>query len=239
MRLDLLKAGAAALGVYLDSLQIAQFHRYYQELVDWNRRVNLTSVTDCVEVQSRHFVDSLSVSAVLNGSLLDGGRALDVGSGAGFPGLPLKIAFPKLRITLMDATNKKASFLRHVSRVLGLDDVEVLAGRAETLAHDAGLREEFDLVLSRAVAQLSVLAELTLPFCRLGGLVVAQKGVGVDTEVRQARKAIEAVGGTLKEVREVQFADFDAGAVLVVIEKEATTPPKYPRRSGIPVKRPL
>ena len=237
--MDLLKAGAAALGVSLDPLQMAQFRRYYQELVDWNRRVNLTSVTDCVEVQSRHFVDSLSVSAVLNGSLLDGGRALDVGSGAGFPGLPLKIAFPKLRITLMDATNKKASFLRHVSRVLGLDDVEVLAGRAETLAHDADLREEFDLVLSRAVAQLPVLAELTLPFCRLGGLVVAQKGVGVDAEVRQARKAIEAVGGTLKEVREVQLADFGAGAALVVIEKEAATPPKYPRRSGIPAKRPL
>ena len=237
--MDLLKAGAAALGVYLDSLQIAQFHRYYQELVDWNRRVNLTSVTGCIEVQSRHFVDSLSVIAVLNGSLLDSGRVLDVGSGAGFPGLPLKIAFPRLNITLMDATSKKASFLRHVSRVLGLDDVKVLAGRAETLAHDPVLREEFDLVFSRAVAQLPVLAEFTLPFCRLGGLVVAQKGAGVDVEVRQARKAIETVGGTLKEVREVRLADFDAGAALVVIEKKATTPPMYPRRPGIPAKRPL
>jgi len=237
--LDLLKAGAAALGVSLDPIQIAQFRRYYHELVDWNRRGNLTSVTGCAEVQSRHFVDSLSVIAVLNGGLLDGGRALDVGSGAGFPGLPLKIAFPRLKITLMDATNKKASFLRHVSGVLGLDDVEVLAGRAETLAHHTVLREEFDLVLSRAVAQLPVLAELTLPFCRLGGLVVSQKGVGVDVEVRQAQRAIETVGGMLKEIREVQSASFDTRAALVVIEKKAATPLKYPRRSGIPAKRPL
>ena len=236
----LVTGAAEVLGVQLDRAQVDRFHRYYLEMVDWNSRVNLTTVTGWEQVQARHFLDSLCVSAVLPPSLLSSGaKVLDVGSGAGLPGLPLKIAFPTLRLTLMEATAKKTEFLRHVAQVLELADVDVCTGRAEAVAHDLRLRESFDLVVSRAVAGLSVLAELTLPFCRAGGLVVAHKGPDADDEIRRAGKAIGAMGGKLREVTQVAAAHSGVAGVLVVLEKVGPTPAKYPRRPGIPSKRPL
>ena len=236
----LVTRAAEELGVRLDRAQVDQFHRYYLEIVDWGSRVNLTTVTGWERVQTRHFLDSLYVSAVfppgLQGSCA---TVLDVGSGAGLPGLPLKIAFPGLKVTLMEATAKKTEFLQHVIQVLGLADVEVCTGRAEALAHAPRLRQGFDLVVSRAVAGLSVLAELTLPFCRVGGLVVAHKGPDADDEIRLAGRAIGAMGGQLKEVREVVAESPGAAGVLVVLEKVCPTPARYPRRPGIPSKRPL
>ena len=236
----LVKGAAEALGIRLDERQIGLFHRYYLELVDWSKRINLTTVTGREEVQTRHFLDSLSVSAVLPPDVRSGGvRLLDLGSGAGLPGIPLKIVFPSVNLTLMDATARKTAFLSHVTQVLGLDGVEVCTGRAESLAHDPGLRESYDVVVSRAVARLPVLAELTLPFCRLGGTVVAQKGTGAAAEVREAAEAIEAMGGELGLIRETELGGQDGAGTLVVLEKKRPTPDRYPRRPGIPAKRPI
>jgi len=239
--LELLERGVAEkLGFRLDKAQLDQFHRYHEEIIGWNTRANLTAVTGRDEVQTRHFLDSLLVStAVPPGMLESGCKVLDLGSGAGFPGLPLKIAFPNLALTLLDATAKKTAFLEHVATVLGLGGVEVRTGRAEALGREPDLRESYDVVVSRAVARLSVLAELSLPFCRLGGVSIAQKGREIDDELRDAEKAIETSGGVLKEVRETDPTETDGGGLLVVMEKKSLTPDRYPRRAGIPAKRPI
>ena len=237
--MELLESGAATLGIPLGARQVGQFQRYYRELVEWNARVNLTSVTGWAEVQTRHFLDSLTVSLAIESELLHSGRALDVGAGAGLPGMPLKIAFPGLKLTLIDATAKKAAFLQHLAGALGLDGVEVVTGRAEALAHASEMREGFDIVASRAVARLSVLAELTLPFCSVGGTVVAQKKAGIDQEIEEARKAIELMGGEIEEVRRIDLPELAEPRSLVVMRKVSWTPANYPRRPGIPKKRPL
>ena len=235
-----LVSGAAELGIRLDRVQVDQFRLYYSELVDGNSRVNLTAVTGWEEVQATHFLDSLAASAALpSGLLTSGGRVLDVGSGAGFPGVPLKIVFPELQVTVLDATAKKTAFLSHLADRLGLHGLQVLTGRAETLAHDPALRESFDAVASRAVAKLPVLAELTLGFCRPGGIAVLHKSEGAERELRQAETALSVMGGRLREVRRVGEGGTGPAAVLVVLDKEAPTPEKYPRRPGIPAKRPL
>ena len=238
-RIDLLTEGAASLGIDLTAKQRDQFYLYYDELLVWNDRVNLTSVTAWEEVQVRHFLDSLSVLLVVNRGEIEAGRFADVGSGAGFPGLPLKIAFPRSRPNLIEATAKKTAFLTHVAAKLGLEGVEVLTGRAETLAHRPGLRESFDLVLARGVAKMAALAEQTLPFCRPGGLVVCHKARTQDAEVGAARKAIETLGGRHEETREVTLEHLGASRALVVIRKVGQTPAGYPRRPGVPGRRPL
>lgn len=238
--MEFLARGSAELGIELDEAQLEQFRRFHAELVDWNTRANLTTVTGWEQVQVRHFLDSLAVLPALPAGLLDrGGRILDVGSGAGLPGIPLRIALQGLKLTLMDATAKKASFLTHVTGALGLTDVQVLSGRAEDLGHDPELREGFDAVVARAVVKLPVLAELCLPFCRRGGLVVAHKGPGVDDEVSTAAKAIQELGGRLRAIREMPLQGLGLKGVLVVLEKVDSTPDRYPRRPGIPAKRPL
>ena len=236
---EALRVGAAAMGVHLGDDQLDQFRVYHRELVAWNRRMNLMADTDWDLVQRRHILDSLSVSVAAPAQVLCKGDVLDVGSGAGFPGLALKIAFPGLKVTLIDATAKKTAFLSHVTGVLALRDVDVVTGRAEELAHDARLRERFDLVLSRAVARMPALAELTLPFCKRGGLVVAQKGAGVDDELGEAGGAIETLGGRLRLVRGAPMDGAGGRAMLVVLEKVRSTPSKYPRGPGTPTKRPL
>jgi 16S rRNA (guanine527-N7)-methyltransferase len=239
-RVELLLDGAAAFGIRLNAGQAAVFRRYHEKIVEENSRVNLTRVTDWEQVQVRHFLDSLSTCMALpEGLLRSGGDVLDVGSGAGLPGLALKIAFPALRMTLIEASRKKAGFLDRVVDELSLSDVTVLSGRAETLAHDERLRQAFDSVLARAVARLDVLAELTLPFCRIGGLVVAQKGPRVQTELRDAGRAVEVLGGELKEVVELALPADGGSRTLVVLRKVRSTPEGYPRRPGVPKKRPL
>ena len=237
--MDLLETGAADLGVTLDRVQLDQFRLYYGELIQWNNHVNLTAVTDYEQVQTRHFLDSLTVDAVLPDTLRRSGRLLDVGSGAGLPGLPLRIAHPGLNVTLLDATAKKTAFLKHITRVLGLKDVEICTGRAESLAHDQTLRGMYDVVVSRAVARLSVLSELILPFCKVGGLAVAQKRGNVAAELCEAQVAIKSMGGVVKEVVDVEVEGVVDAAMLVVIEKTAATMERYPRRPGIPSKHPL
>ena len=234
-----MRAGAASIGINLGLPQIDRFRLYYEEIVEWNTRVNLTSVTRYEEVQTRHFLDSLTVSLAVPKDLVESGRLLDVGSGAGFPGVPMRIAFPRLSVTLIESTSKKTAFLVHLTKGLGLHDVDVRTGRAERLAHDPELRESFDLVLVRAVGGMAVLAELTLPFCRTGGIVVAQKSLHIEDELDRARRAFETLGERLKEVKEVDIRELGEPRRLVVLEKVSPTPSRFPRRPGIPAKRPL
>ena len=223
----LLLQGSAELGVQLTLAQMEQFRTYYNELTIWNSRVNLTSVTGWDEVLTRHFLDSLTARLALSPQMIEGGRFIDIGSGAGLPGVPLKIAFPGLRATLVEATGKKAAFLEHLVGRLGLQDVDVLTGRAETLGHEAGLREGFDF------------AELTLPFCRVGGRVIAWKSRGAAADIRGAAGAISATGGELIEEIEVALPGLGDDRILVVLGKVAKTPERYPRRPGVPARRPL
>ena len=237
--MEALIAGAARLGLRLDEAQLAQFRRYYRELVEWNSRINLTSISGCQDVQSKHFLDSLSVLQAIPKDALDGGALADAGSGAGFPGLPLKIAYPGLRVSLVESIGKKAAFLRHATCSLGLEDVDVLAERAETLAHRPHLREAFDVVTARAVAEMDTLAELALPLCRVGGRVIAQKKLDVGDELSRAERAIKVLGGRLEAVVPVDLDELGEPRCLVVLTKVSPTPPAYPRRPGMPAKRPL
>jgi len=235
--MEKLIAGAQKLGLSLTKEQVTLFQTYYEELIRWNSRVNLTAIVDYEEVQIKHFLDSLTVAPLIGNT---SGRLLDVGTGAGFPGVPLKIVFPDIAVTLVESVKKKAAFLNHLVDRLSLDGVEVIAERAETLAHDERHREGFDVAVSRGVADLATLAELTLPFCVVGGIAVAMKKGDIEDEVSGASKAIDVLGGRLREVRPIELEEFVGEArSLVVIEKVSSTPERYPRRPGIPKKRPL
>lgn len=238
--MEILNSGAQGLGIHLTPLQIEQFETYYRELVSWNERMNLTAITDYEEVQTRHFLDSLTIITAINPA--DKARPLyviDVGTGAGLPGIPLKIVLPHIRLVLLEATTKKGKFLEHLITRLGLKNTEIVNGRAEEVAHDARYREKFYLVLSRAVASLPTLVELTLPFCAVGGCLIAQKKGDIEDEVRQSQKAIGLLGGILSEVKPVDLEELRDNRTLVIIDKISPTPPTYPRHPGIPAKRPI
>ena len=235
----LLLEGAESLGIRLTDAAARGFARYYAELVRWNRRVNLTAITEWDAAQTLHFVDSLSAAAALPQAALEGGRVVDVGSGAGFPGVPLKLAYPSMRLALIEARGKRAAFLRELCDTLGLRDVEIRAGRAETLAHEPDLREGFDAALARAVGDTAVLAELTLPFVRVDGLAALHKKGDIAAELDRADGAIGALGGRLREVKRVAAAHMNGDRALVVLDKVGATPSKFPRRPGMPAKRPL
>ena len=234
-----LELGAKKLGIELTPRQLEQFQVFYQELIDWNRRLNLTAITDYEEVQVKHFLDSLTVVSALRQPLNKGMKLIDVGTGAGIPGIPLKIVLPDIRLVLLDATRKKAGFLEHITEKLNLKDVEIVVGRAEEIAQRPEYRQRFDLVLSRAVAGLPALVELTLPFCAIGGRFIAQKKGDMGEEVPAAQRAISLMGGKLTDVKRIELPEFADERWLVVIDKIKETPPQYPRRSGMPAKRPL
>jgi len=237
--MEKLKAGVEELGLELTPARLGQFAGYYKELLDWNRRVNLTAITGYEDVQLKHFLDSLTIIAAWPPQADKDLRVIDVGTGAGLPGIPLKIVFPSIKLVLLEATAKKAVFLRHIVQKLGLDGVEVIVGRAEEVAHQPQYREQFDLVISRAVAPLPTLVELTLPFCDVGGSFITQKKGAIDDEISRAGRAIGLLGGSLREVKKVDLPAFPDERYLVIIDKLSPTPEKYPRRPGIPAKRPL
>ncbi len=234
-----LREGAERLGVHLTPAQADTFRRYHLELEQANRRVNLTSVADWERAQAVHYLDSLSALAAVPPVLLRSGRIADVGSGAGLPGLAWRIALPSLLLTLVEATGKKADFLRGLPEALGLSGVDVRACRAETLGRDPEAREAYDVVTARGVAKMNTLAELTLPLCRPGGVVVAFKGPAAEVDAAEGETAIHALGGALREIIWVDVPGLDRRRALVVIDKVAPTPHRYPRRPGIPGKRPL
>jgi len=236
--MDVLKAGAKEWGLTLTPPQVEAFGLYYQQLLIWNERINLTSITDYEEVQVKHFLDSLSCLQVLD-TVAPDARCIDIGAGAGFPGLPLKIVLPRLRLTLLESVGKKVRFLAHIVEAMGLQETDIVQGRAEELGRNPDYREVFDVALARAVAQMSVLVEYALPLVRVGGIFVAQKGDDIGVEVESAGAAIELLGGRLQEIRPVWLPGGETARHLVVVQKLGPTIERYPRRPGIPAKRPL
>lgn len=211
--------------------------RYYEMLVEKNKVMNLTAITEFNEVLKKHFLDSIAVAQYVNltGKL----SMIDLGTGAGFPGLPLKIIFPDLNITLADSLNKRILFLDEVIDALGLEGVTTVHGRAEDLAMDANYREQYDYCVSRAVANLSSLSEYCLPFVKIGGLFISYKSAEIEEELSAAKKAIFLLGGQVKKVIPFQLDGTDLSRSFVMILKEKRTPKTYPRKSGIPTKKPL
>lgn len=232
------QAARDLLDLDLTAEQQAAFERFGSELVTWNEsRANLTAITDPMGVEVRHFLDSLTVTKVA--ALSPGVRIIDVGSGAGFPGLPLRIVAPHIHLTLLEATGKKTQFLQHVCDVLGYKNVRVAHMRAEEAGQDSAFRERYDLVLARSVAHMPVLMEYLLPLCKLGGKCIAMKGESAADEVRLAEHAIRILGGRFSQLMAVELPGVAETHYLVVIEKISATPGRYPRKPGLPAKNPL
>ncbi len=233
--------GVSRLGLQLEARQLDQFELYYHELVEWNEKINLTSITGYREVEIKHFLDSLTVTLALGHDELKFLPSIaDVGSGAGFPGIPLKILLSSPRLVLIEATAKKAAFLQHLVLKLELDGVEVVQGRSEDIAHEDMYRERFALVVSRAVAKLPSLVELALPFCSVGGKFVALKKGDIAREVIEASKVIALMGGRLTEIKAVAMEEFSEDErYLVILDKISSTEERYPRCSRMVKRRPL
>lgn len=241
MRYDLtkFKHGLEELNITLTDEQIEQFLQYYEMLVEKNKVMNLTGITEYEEVIQKHFLDSLSLIRVIPDIASQKLTVIDLGTGAGFPGIPLKIAFPELEITLMDSLNKRILFLQEVIDALGLKKVSAVHGRAEEMASNATHRQQYDLCVSRAVSNLAVLTEYCLPFVKKGGLFVSYKSADSDAEIQEGKKAISILGGKLTSVDKFQLPDSDLRRALVCIKKVKDTPKKYPRKVGTPAKLPL
>ena len=233
--LDQLKKGLSDLNINLTEKQIEQFLKYYEILVETNKVMNLTAITEFDEVIEKHFLDSLSLVRVFD--LNRNVKILDLGTGAGFPGIPLKIAFPEIDIVLADSLNKRVKFLNEVVETLQLKQVETVHGRAEELAKNKKYREQFDLCTSRAVANLSSLSEYCIPFVKEGGKFISYKSGEIEEEVDQAKRAIHVLGGKLDQV--YKFDLHEQKRSFVIIEKVKKTPAVYPRKAGTPTKEPL
>lgn len=225
------------LGIVLNDEQKRQFDSFYELLVEWNKVMNLTGITEYEEVNEKHFVDSLSITKAIDMNCVD--NLIDIGTGAGFPGIPLKIAFPHLKVVLLDSLNKRIKFLNTVIEELELIDIETIHGRAEDFAKKKEYREQFDLCVSRAVANLSTLSEYCLPFVAVNGSFVSYKSGDSEEEIQQAKHAISLLGGKVKNVDKFQLPGTDMGRALVEIKKTKQTPGKYPRKAGLPAKEPL
>lgn len=234
---DKFENGLNELGIALSLKQREQFDQYYNLLVEWNKVMNLTGITDYDEVNLKHFIDSLSIVRIID---MDSVRkVMDVGTGAGFPGIPLKIAFPDMEIVLLDSLNKRVKFLNEVISKLGLKKICAVHGRAEDIARDKSYREQFDLCVSRAVANLSTLCEYSLPFLWISGSFVSYKGEYSENEIKQAEKAINVLGGEISDINRFKLPGSEIGRSLIKIEKIKKTPGKYPRKAGLPSKSPL
>lgn len=235
--LVLLNDSINELGMRLDDHQIDQLIQYYELLIEWNRFMNLTAITEWNDVCTKHFIDSMSLCKALDcsGDL----SVIDVGTGAGFPGIPLKIAFPNLRITLLDSLGKRVRFLNEVIGQLGLNDVEAVHGRAEDFAKLGLLREQFDLCVSRAVANLSTLSEYCLPYVKIGGSFISYKSEKISEEMQTAQHAIKLLGGDICDQKEFLLPNSDIYRNLFQVKKVRSTPKKYPRKAGLPSKEPL
>ena len=235
--MERLAAMAAEWRIKLSTEQLAQFAHYQALLLTWNERINLTAIREPEAIQERHFLNSLICATVMGD--LNGRSLIDIGTGAGFPGLPLKLLYPHLRLTLVDSVGKKARFLETVVAALALTAVTVINERAEVLGQHPDHRERYDWAIARGVARLPTLAEYLLPLCRVGGYALAQKGKKAPAEAAAAANAVQQLGGDTPQLNAVQIGKGLPAEYLVVIAKVSPTPPRYPRRVGIPAKRPL
>lgn len=223
--------------ITLTEQQLWQFTRFYELLNEWNKVMNLTAITEWEEVLSKHFLDSVSIVKVADFSKVQ--TVLDLGTGAGFPGIPLKILFPDKKFVLLDSLNKRIKFLDAVVNELGLTNIELIHGRAEDFAKKKEYREQFDLCVSRAVANLSTLSEYCIPYVKKNGHFISYKAVSAGEELASAEKAIGVLGGELVNTEEFLLPDSDITRAFIVIKKERNTSPKYPRKAGLPAKEPL
>ena len=226
-----------ALGVTLSDEQIRQFLKYFEMLVEWNEVMNLTAITEYDEVMKKHFVDSISLCKAYD--VTQNKTVIDVGTGAGFPGIVLKIVYPQLSVVLLDSLNKRVNFLKNVITELGLTGISAIHGRAEDIARNKDYREKFDLCVSRAVANMSSLSEYCLPFVKVGGRFIPYKADGCDEEVKTASKAVNILGGKIRKIESYVIPDTDICRKFVVIDKLRNTSAKYPRKAGLPTKEPL
>lgn len=223
------------IGVHFSVEQMEQFYKYMNLLIEWNEKMNLTAIIEPEEIIQKHFIDSLTI---LN-RIEDNKSVVDVGTGAGFPGIPLSIMNPTLKITLVDSLNKRLVFLQEVINQLGLKNVELVHARAEDFGQNKKYREKFDVATSRAVANLSTLSEYLIPLVKLNGKIVCMKASEAEEEIEQAKKAINVLGGTIKNVETFDLPQSDIGRTIITIEKAKKTPAKYPRKAGTPSKEPI
>ncbi len=233
----LVQDARALFGLSLTERQVRALAAYERELMEWNRKFNLTAIRDEESIRTKHYLDSFSCALAWRSA--PPARLIDVGTGAGFPGIPLKILYPQLRLTLVESVGKKAMFCQHIVELLGLEEVDVLQARAEAVGQDPRHRESYDWAVARAVAKLNVLAEYLLPLVKMGGRMLAQKGESGPAEAQAAEHAMKILGGKLSSLVKVNLPGVADDRYLVVVEKIAASPPKYPRKPGIPVKMPL
>ena len=227
----------SALGITLTEEQKQQFDKFYELLVEWNKVMNLTGITEYEEVNEKHFVDSLSIVKAIDITKVK--SVIDIGTGAGFPGIPLKIAFPHLKVVLLDSLNKRIKFLNTVIEELGLKDIKTIHGRAEDFAKQQEYREQFDLCVSRAVANLATLSEYCIPYVKKEGMFIPYKSGEIEDELEQSRKAVHVLGGKIKNTVKFQLPGTEIGRSFIVINKTQSTQKKYPRKAGLPSKEPI
>ena len=233
----LIHEAQALFNVHISGRQLMALITYEKELLEWNQKFNLTAIREVESIRVKHFLDSFS--CVLAWKASPPVNLIDIGTGAGFPGIPLKIVYPSMRLTLVESVGKKAMFCQHIVSVLGLENVEVIQARAEELGQQEKHREKYDWAIARAVANMNVLSEFLLPLAKMNGVMLAQKGESGPAEAQSAEHAMKILGGKLKQVIPVNLPGVVDDRYLILVDKVAATPPKYPRKPGIPAKQPL
>jgi len=223
--------------INLTSLQLGLFEQYEHQLITWNERINLTAICDPAQIRVKHFLDSLACLSVMGEN--PNGKIIDVGTGAGLPGIPLKIALPTLSLSLVESVSKKCEFCQHVVKTLSLEGVEIISERAESVGHHTRHRQNYHYAVARAVANLVTLVEYLLPLLRIGGTAIAMKGETAPVEAQEAEHAITLLGGHLRKLEPITLPGVVEQRYLVIIDKIVATPDEYPRRIGLPVKKPL
>lgn len=226
---------AKKVNIEIDNKKEEQFYKYMELLLEWNEKINLTAITEPNDIILKHFIDSITINKYIEQSNF----IMDIGTGAGFPGIPLKIMNQNKKITLVDSLNKRINFLNEVCKEISLENIQCIHARAEELANDLKYRENFETVVSRAVARLNVLIEYMLPFVKKGGLCICMKGPNIDGELEEAKNAIKVLGGKIKSVESFFLPDSDIERNVIIIEKVTETPKKYPRKAGLPSKQPI